>query len=128
MRKGNSMKEHEDESIVLSEEEVEAAKEEMQEGVYEHVFKRPFEWEGKVYGKLVFDFDSLTGKDTLAIDRELTAQGIFAVVRSLNVEFQIRAAARACKEKLGTDAFEAMPIRDFEKIMNHVRGFFAAAE
>ena len=117
-----------DTEIKLDENTVEEAQEEMEAGTYVHVFKKPFEWEGKKYGSLRFAFDGLTGKDTLAIERELAAKNIFTVVRSLNVEFQMRAAARACTERIGTDALEAMPIRDFEKIMNHVRGFFASAE
>lgn len=117
-----------DSEIILDEKTVEDAQDEMGSGKYVHVFRKPFKWEGKTYGQLTFDFDSLTGRDTLSIERELNAKNIFTVVRSLNVEFQIRAASRACTETLGTDAFEAMPIRDFEKIMNHVRGFFASAE
>lgn len=117
-----------DEAIVMSEEEIEEEREKMGRGVYEHVFKKPFQWEGKIYGQLTFDFEKLTGRDTLAIERELAAKNIFTVVRSLNIEFQMRVAARACTEKIGTDALEAMPIRDFEAIMNRVRGFFAAAD
>ena len=117
-----------DEAIVMSEEEIEEEREKMGRGVYEHVFKKPFQWEGKTYGQLTFDFEKLTGRDTLAIERELAAKNIFTVVRSLNIEFQMRVAARACTEKIGTDALEAMPIRDFETIVNRVRGFFAAAD
>jgi len=117
-----------DEAIVMTEEEVEEEKERISRGVYEHVFKKPFQWEGKTYGQLTFDFEKLTGRDTLAIEHELSAKGIFTVVRSLNIEFQIRVAARACTEKIGTDALEAMPIRDFETIMNRVRGFFSATD
>ena len=114
--------------IVISAEDVEDMKEEMGNGVYEHVFKVPFQWEGKTYGKLVFDFEKLKGRDILAVEKELAANSIFTVVRRLNVEFQIRIAARACTEKIGTDALEAMPIRDTERILNRVSGFFANAD
>lgn len=114
--------------IILTEEEIEEAKEEIGKGTYTHVFKKPFQWEGKTYGQLTFDFESLRGKDLLAIERELAAKNIFTVVRTLNVEFQIRIASRACTEKIGTDALEAMQIKDVETILNRVRGFFASAD
>lgn len=120
--------ENNDNEIVLTEEEIEEEREKMGRGVYEHIFRKPFEWEGKTYGKLVFDFEKLTGRDTLAIERELSAKGIYTIVRRLNIEFQMRVAARACNEKLGTDALEAMPIRDFEQIMNRVSGFFSVTD
>ena len=62
------------------------------------------------------------------VERELEAKHIFTVVRSLNIEFQMRIAARACTSPIGTDMLEALPIKDFERIMNRVRAFFAAAE
>ena len=114
--------------IIISDEEIEEMEEKMGEGAYTHIFKKPFQWEGKTYGQLTFDFESLKGKDILAVERELAAKNIFTVVRSLNVEFQIRIASRACTEKIGTDALEAMPIKDVERILNRVRGFFASAD
>lgn len=117
-----------DEAVVLTPEQIAEEQEEMGAGTYVHVFTKPFEWEGKVYGQLVFEFDKLTGRDTLAVERELAAKNIFTVVRSLNIEFQMRIAARACTSRIGTDMLEALPIKDFEKIMNRVRAFFAAAE
>jgi hypothetical protein len=120
------MQEQEDEAIVLTDEEIEEERE--GSGYYKHVFKKPFEWEGKVYGSLTFDFESLTGRDTLAVERELAAKNIIPVVRSLNLPFQIRIAARACTETIGIDMLEALPIKDFERIMNRVRIFFISAE
>lgn len=122
------MQEQEDEAVVLTPEQIEEEQEEMGAGTYVHVFTKPFQWEGKIYGQLVFEFEKLTGRDTLAVERELAAKNIFTVVRSLNIEFQMRIAARACTSPIGTDMLEALPIKDFEKIMNRVRAFFAAAE
>lgn len=122
------MQEQVDEAVILTPEQIAEEQEEMGAGIYVHVFTKPFQWEGKVYGSLTFDFESLTGRDTLAVERELAAKNIFTVVRSLNIEFQMRIAARACTSPIGTDMLESMPIKDFEKIMNRVRAFFAAAE
>lgn len=120
------MQNQDGEEIVLSEEEIEEERE--SSGYYKHVFKKPFEWEGKVYGSLAFDFESLTGRDTLAVERELAAKNIIPVVRSLSLPFQMLIAVRASTEPIGTDMLEALPIKDFEKIMNRVRIFFISAE
>ena len=32
-------------------------------GVYTHVFKKPFEYEGKTYTELTFNFERLSGRD-----------------------------------------------------------------
>ena len=89
-----------DAEIKLDENTVEEAREEMEAGIYEHVFTKPFEWEGKKYGSLKFNFDKLTGKDTLAIERELAAKNIFTVVRSLTVECQMRAPAPSASGRM----------------------------
>lgn len=117
-----------DTAIVVTDDQIEEELEETSAGRYVHVFSKPFQWEGKTYGQLVFNFENLTGRDTLAIERELAAKHIYMVVRALNLDFQMRVAARACESRIGIDMLEALPIRDFEKIMNRVRAFFAAAE
>lgn len=38
---------------------------------YTHVFKKPFTYEDKTYEQLTLDFGSLTGRDFMAIDREV---------------------------------------------------------
>jgi hypothetical protein len=49
------------------------------------------------------------------------------VVAEMSGEYQIRLAARACKERLGVDAFTAMPLRDFRRIRNRARSFLLSA-
>lgn len=100
---------------------------ELGSGTYTHIFKKPFQWEGKTYGQLTFDFESLTGRDSLKISRELAAKSIKNSVPYFEAEFQIRVAARACTEKIGIDALENMSMIDFEQIMNRVRNFFVNA-
>ena len=122
------MKKYEfDEPIVVDAEE---AKREADYGaeVYVHEFKKPFKWEGKTYASLTFNFGKLTGADSLKIEGELKAMGWITVVPALDPQYKIRVAARACTERLGTDAFEAMPLGDFNRIMGRVQGFFMASE
>lgn len=91
---------------------------------YRHKFKKPFEWCGKKYTTLDFNFGKLTGRDSLAIYSELRAKNIIVVSPKYSPEYQICLAARACG--LGTDAFEAMPLWDFEKIIGKTKGFIPA--
>ena len=118
-----------DKIVKISEDEIEAAMadEVNSRDVYFHTFSRPFEWEGKTYETLTFDFGALTGRDSLAIEAELLAMGKPVAVREIVGEYQIRAAVRACREKIGVDALEAMPLKDCNRILNHVRNFLLAA-
>jgi len=64
------------------EKEFEAAKVEatQSEYTYVHKFKQPFEYQGKIYKELIFDWDKLTGKDGLAIENELQILGKTVIV------------------------------------------------
>ena len=94
---------------------------------YTHAFDAPFTYEGKTYNTLTFDFSKLSGDDDIAIEDELQAMGKPVVVAEMSGEYQIRLAARACTEKLGVDAFTAMPLRDFRRIRNRARSFLLSA-
>ena len=39
-------------------------------GVYTHVFKKPFEYEGKTYTELTFNFERLSGRDMVSIETD----------------------------------------------------------
>ena len=118
-----------DNIVKIDEAEIEAAMADEGNGrdVYVHRFSRPFEWEGKSYETLTFDFAALTGRDSLAIEAELLAMGKPVAVREIVGEYQVRAAVRACREKLGVDALEAMPLKDCNRILNAARNFLLAA-
>ena len=80
---------------------------------YTHVFKKPFEFEGKTYDKLTFDFEGLLGSDMIAVENEMAAVGEYV----LSPEMAARAAG------VGSDLIEHLPIRDFGKIKNKSRDF-----
>ena len=102
--------------VVLSDTELNALEAIQQEAVagklsgYTHTFDTPFTFEGRTYDTLTFDFSKLSGDDDIAIENELQALGKPVVVAEMSGEYQIRLAARACKERLGVDAFTAMPL------------------
>lgn len=90
---------------------------------YKHIFARPFTYEGKTYKELVFDWGSLTGEDSLAIENEMSSLGKPLIAPEFSGEYLIRMAARACNERIGSDALAAMPLVDYNKIRNMARSF-----
>ena len=95
---------------------------------YVHRFKKPFEYQGKTYDKLTFDFEKLTGSDSLDVENELAARGVMVMVPTFSGPYLIRIAARACTEKIGSDALEQMRIADYNRIRSKARNFLLASE
>lgn len=90
-------------------------------GVYTHTFERPFEYGGKTYTELTFNFERLTGRDMVSIDAEMQAKNEYAIAAEISRSFQAKMAAKAAG--IGSDVIEAMPIREFNKITNAARSF-----
>lgn len=90
-------------------------------GVYTHTFKRPFAYCGVTYTELTFDFEHLTGRDMVAIDAEMQANGEMLMAAETSRSCQSKIAARAAG--IGADVVEAMPLGDFNRITNAVRNF-----
>lgn len=90
-------------------------------GVYTHVFKKPFEYEGKTHTELTFDFERLTGRDMVSIETEMQMNNEYALAPEISRSFQAKMAAKAAG--IGSDVLEAMPIKDFNRITNAARGF-----
>lgn len=117
-------------NVEIKDSEVEFAENEALDttGMYVHTLKKPFEYEGKKYETLTFDFEALTGSDSLAIETELQLLNRPVVVREISGEYQIRVAARACQEHISVDALKALPIKECTKILNRTRSFLLSAE
>lgn len=90
-------------------------------GVYTHVFKKPFEYEGRTYEELTFDFGHLKGRDMVAIENEMQGASEYALAPEISTSFQSKMAARAAG--IGSDVLEAMPLKDFNKITGAARRF-----
>lgn len=79
---------------------------------YTHVFKKPFTYEDKTYEQLTLDFGSLTGRDFMAIDREVRErEGRVPIVPVYDTSFLMRMVCRASKEKIDYDTIVAAPLQ-----------------
>lgn len=114
----------------MQEEELEQAKEKAKDAevLFKLKFKKPFVYEGNEYTELSFDFDNLTGRDSLDVERELSMRGIQVAVPAFSGEYIIRIAAKACTEAIGYDAFERMALKDYNRLRSKVRNFLMGSE
>lgn len=118
-----------DDFAVDSGEFAEAEKEAAQsDGVYTHSFKRPVTYQGVTYDELRFAWDTLTGRDALAIEGEMQAIGKPVIVPTFSGEYLIRMAARACTAPVGSDIFDVMSIGDYNRIRSAARSFLLQSE
>ena len=120
----------EGQSPVIDDEELSAAENEAETSTdtYTHVFKKPFTYDNKTYNSLSFDWDSLTGADSLNIEAELNVLGRVVVTEEFSAEYIIRFAAKCCTEKIGSDAFGLMRLKDYKRIKGRARAFLMAAD
>lgn len=93
------------------------------------ILKRPVEYMGTKYQELHFDFDRLTGKDSLEVEEEIEkTTGLTVVAPALNLEYLIRISARACDEPIGRDDILNMNLSDFNHIRNMARNFMLRSD
>lgn len=116
-------------------EQEKAAQEEPSRLIYVHTLSRPFQWEGKTYEKLTFQWDTLTGADHLEIEHELLMQGMTLVVPAYTGDYLCGMAVRACREwgekgghAMYKAAMKALPLRDFTAVCNEARHFLLRSE
>ena len=74
--------------------EADALAEEPDSERYTHYFKRPFTYEGRTVETLTFDWDTLSGRDSLAIERELRTKNITLVIPAYTGEYLVGMAGR----------------------------------
>lgn len=89
--------------------------------------KEPFSFEESTVESLTFHWAQLTGNDSLAIERELQAQGISVVLPEYSGEYLLHMAARACQPRVSVQLLYALPIGHFNKIRSAARSFLLHA-
>lgn len=99
-------------------------------GLYVHVLKKPVtEIRGDkklVHKELRFDFASLTGKDMVAIDRELQSEGESVFMRAVHPVFLLKVCARAAG--VSEDVIQSVTAKEYDKITGQARLFFLKTE
>ncbi len=97
---------------------------------YTHVFQEPFTYQGETYEKLTFNWKSLTGKDSVAIQRGLLNRNLTTVVAAFTPEYLVEMAARACTYRnsdgfrtITADALYDLPLTEFQTICDAARRF-----
>ena len=98
------------------------------ENLFKLKFKKPFTYDGVDYDELEFDFDGLTGGDSLEVEKELARMGTQVAVPAFSGDYIIRIAARACTSPIGSDAFLRMSLKDYNRVRSRVRNFLMASE
>ena len=93
------------------------------------ILKKPIEKMGTIYKELHFDFDKLSGKDSLEVEDEIEKiTGLTVVAPALNLQYLIRISARACDEPIGYDDILNMNLSDFNHVRNIARNFMLRSD
>ena len=97
---------------------------------YTHVFQEPFTYQGETYEELTFNWKTLNGKDSAAIERELLNRRVTTVIAEFTPEYLTAMAARACTYRnadgfrtITTDALYELPLPEFRAICAAARRF-----
>lgn len=123
------------EDAAAAEQEAEKAKNEPEAGSYTHTFIKPFQWKGRTFEELTFDWTALKGRDHLEIEQEVLMKGRTLISPAFTGDFLAGMAARACTERdekekhvIDTQAVMEMDLVDFQAITKKARGFLLRAE
>jgi len=96
-------------------------------GIVEIKLQKPLDYNGTVYESVKLNLEDLTGKDSMEVEAELMQRKKGAVIYgALNNDYIMGIAAKACakaKLPIGSDAFLAMSLKDYNRIKEAVRNF-----
>lgn len=87
--------------------------------------KKPVTFEGAEYKELKMDFDSLTGRDMLAAEKEARAMGDRSPIAEFSKLYLASVAARAAKVPI--ELILDLPAVEFTAITVNVQTFFVPA-
>lgn len=99
-------------------------------GVYTHILQEPFTYQSTTYEKLTFNWKALSGKDSVAIERDLLNRNVTTVIAEFTPEYLAAMAARACTYRnadgfrmVTADTLYALPLPEFREICAAARRF-----
>jgi len=104
-------------------------------GKYTHTLKKPLERDGQRYETLSFDYSTLTGRDSLSIERDVMAEFKKSVtIPEYMPEYLVNMAARACTDRneqgnafVNVPLLLDLPLSDFREICASARRFLMAS-
>ena len=93
------------------------------------ILRKPINVLGTEYKELHFDYNSLTGKDSIAVEDEIEKTSRVTVITpALNLEYLIRISVRACTEPISRDDIVNMNLSDFNHIRSMARNFMLRSD
>lgn len=88
---------------------------------YVHVLKKPFSYEDETFKEFTFNWDMLSGKDMVDIEREMSDDGEFALSPEYSTSYLLRLAAKAAD--VNYEVIKCLPIDEASVIRNKTRDF-----
>lgn len=88
--------------------------------------KKPLDYNGVIYDEIKMDLENLKGKDAREIKNELARRKLGPVVPGaeiLSEDYLLGLAAKACTDPIGSDGFEHLYIKDYNKVVSEVSAF-----
>lgn len=93
------------------------------------ILRKPINVLGTEYKELHFDYNSLTGKDSIAVEEEIERIYHATVITpALNLEYLIRISVRACIEPISRDDIVNLNLSDFTHIRSMARNFMLRSD
>ncbi len=89
---------------------------------------KPFTYENATYQDFSFDFSTLTGNDSAAVERIMKTRNVLITVPEWETDYHILLAVRASKTPVTESVLRALPIRYFNKIRVAVRSFLLSLD
>lgn len=108
------------------EEQVEVEKAEEQLGVGVYKLKKPFKIEGELKKEIPYDFSEITGKTVRKIRTELGKRKYFVSVPEIDDVYNAALFAEA--SGLSLDSVEALPLTDYNAVVNLAKDFQGGEE
>lgn len=88
--------------------------------------KKPLDYNGVIYNEIKMDLENLKGKDVRDIKLELARRKIGPIVPGaeiLSEDYILGIAAKACTDPIGSDGFDHLYIKDYNKVVSEVSAF-----
>lgn len=86
-----------------------------------YTLKKPITYDGREYTEFTFDFYKMTGRDYIAAEESINAEGSLVLAPEFSSNYMGKIAARAADVNAGV--LESLSYHDFQEIKNMARNF-----